>query len=317
MPRVTWSVSRDQTLQACERRYYFQYESEARLNSRDWLLREIAFLKRLRTIPAWQGQVVHELIAWWIDQARRGTVPTVEAVLSHASAKVERQWQESAAPSEWGGEGGQLRLFEHEYQVHLPPDALADILADLKRWTNRFLHWAEDAHLLETLRSARQVWIEPPTYGPMAPGFEIDGVQVVVKVDLAAQFPDGRFEIWDWKTGKPATHNPYRVDPSALQVNVYQLWPHLAFDVPIEHVRAHLVFVGSEPVAHRSLSIDGDVREYVLTAVRRSVDQVKHLDAKHGGESLGLADFDYATNVALCRTCSFKRICLRSVDEAW
>ena len=43
----TWSVSRDQQLQSCERKYFFQYVAEAKINSPDPWLRGIALLKKL------------------------------------------------------------------------------------------------------------------------------------------------------------------------------------------------------------------------------------------------------------------------------
>ena len=51
----TWSVSRDQQLQSCERKYFFQYVAEARINSPDPWLRGIALLKKLK---AWDDEMV-------------------------------------------------------------------------------------------------------------------------------------------------------------------------------------------------------------------------------------------------------------------
>jgi hypothetical protein len=134
-------------------------------------------------------------------------------------------------------------------------------------------------------------------------------------VDLALMNAEGMFEIWDWKTGKLRESNPRRIDPAALQVNVYQLWPHLQFRVPLQNIRAHLVYVAQQPARELLYEIDADVREYVLSIVRRSLDRVVYFSGKESGADLDLEDFDYAIAPGLCRTCTFKRICLRSVGE--
>ncbi len=60
---LTWPASRDQILHSCERKYYFQYLAPARINSSNPILREIAFLKKLKTVPLWKGSLFHEVIA--------------------------------------------------------------------------------------------------------------------------------------------------------------------------------------------------------------------------------------------------------------
>jgi hypothetical protein len=207
------------------------------------------------------------------------------------------------------------RLFEHEYGIDLPEDQLEALTNETSNWIECFLGWAEDVDLRKAVAAASQCWIDPDTFGPSAPGFRIEGRQVLVKVDLALKTRHGMFEIWDWKTGKLRESNPRRIDPAALQVNVYQLWPHLQFGVPLENIRAHLVYVARQPAEDMVHEIDADIREYVLSIVRRSLDRVVLFSGRGTAADLDIEDFDYATAPGMCRTCSFKRICLRSVGE--
>jgi len=46
----TWSVSKDQALHLCEKKYYFQYLVPAKINSKNTLFREIAFFKKFKNL---------------------------------------------------------------------------------------------------------------------------------------------------------------------------------------------------------------------------------------------------------------------------
>jgi hypothetical protein len=317
MPPLTWSISRDGILNSCERRYYFQYLVNARYNSKIALNREIAQLKHLQSIPAWQGDCFHKAVENWANASRVGNNLSEKTPLDRLRQEMESQWRQSlslvgrAAPAS----DVTCRLFEHEYQVELPADRLETAVAETSGWLNSFLDWANDTGLTTNIRSARKWWIEPDAFGPYAPGFKIEGQQVLVKVDLALQSAHGMFEIWDWKTGKLRESNPRRIDPAALQVNVYQLWPHLQLGIPLENIRAHLVYVAHQPAEDIVYEIDADVREYVLSIVRRSIDRVVHLSGKKAEVELNIQDFDFAIAPVLCRMCNFKRICLRSLSE--
>jgi len=317
MAPLTWSISRDLILHLCERRYYFQYVVNARYNSKNAQQREVALLKQLKSIPAWQGDCFHVAAGRWANAARHNRPSSKKDILQQLRQDMERQWQQSLSLVGQGMRAGDVscRLFEHEYGVELGGDQLATAITEASYWIESFLVWAEDAGLRKAIRTASKYWIEPETFGPGAPGFKVEGKQVLVKVDLALQSREGMFEIWDWKTGKLRESNPRRIDPAALQVNVYQLWPHLQFGIPLENIRAHLVYVAQQPVEDIVHEIDADVREYVLSIVRRSLDRVVHFAGKNAETGFDIEDFDYAVAPGLFRTCKFKRICLRSVGE--
>lgn len=317
MPPLTWSVSRDAILHSCERRYYFQYVVNARYNSKKPLQREVALLKKLKSLPAWQGDCFHAAVGRWANAAHHGRHLSKSDILEKLCEDMEQQWQQSLSSVGQGMPAGGVscRLFEHEYGVELPGERLEAAITETSSWIESFLGWAEDAGLNKTIRTARSCWVEPEAFGPGAPGFKVDGQQVLVKVDLALHTRQAMFEIWDWKTGKLRESNPRRIDPAALQVNVYQLWPHLQLGIPLENIRAHLVYVAQQPVEDIVHEIDADVREYVLSVVRRSLDRVVHISGKDPDSELAIEDFDYAIAPGLCRTCNFKRICLRSVGE--
>lgn len=313
---LTWSISRDNILHSCERRYYFQYLVNARHNSKNQLHREIALLKQLQSIPSWEGDCFHVTVKHWAMAQQAGRHPSTEAMLDWLQNQMSSQWEESLSlvGRNLPGSAISCRLFEHEYGVPTTPGQLAESIGRAGSWLTSFLAWASDAGVVDAMRNAKDCWIEPDVFGPKAPGFRVDGQKVIVKVDLAVQHKSGLFEIWDWKTGKQREVNTRRIDPAALQVNVYQLWPHLSLGIPLDKIRAHVVYIAQTPVADLVHEIDADVREYVLSIVRRSVDRVVHFSG--GGDlELEMEDLDYALSAGFCRYCNFKRICARSVEE--
>jgi hypothetical protein len=317
---LTWSISRDQMLHSCERRYYFQYIIKAKTNSRDQTFREIAFLKKLKNIPMWKGDIFHSVVADYLMRIRQDLHPVSSELLNEAEERMKQEWTFSASkrfemdPRMIGQDGG-LALFEHVYDEDLaerdPEDAIKEVEGSLVR----FFHWVEKNDLSRHLREAKQVWLEPRTYGVHAPGFKVDDVQVLAKVDLAFVTPAGEFKIFDWKTGLPSSRPSRQIDRSEFQVSVYQLWPHLTLQYPLNKITGYLVYVSADPVSGDAFEIDENIREHTLSVVRRSISRVKHFSDSHGGEKLTLENFNFAGYDFICQRCSFKRLCQRTLED--
>jgi CRISPR/Cas system-associated exonuclease Cas4 (RecB family) len=314
-----WSVSRDQVLNTCERQYYFDYVVSARINSRDPTLKEIAFLKKLTNIPMWQGNIFHSVVANSLKRIRGGKSLLSKTWLSNLKKKVEEEWAFSEsrsfreAPQLIDRDGG-LALFEHEYDVELEGKNSKVILQLLETWVNRFTTWVEQADLKKAVQSAKQIWIEPNIYGSHAPGFVIDNVQVIAKVDLALVTPDKKFTIFDWKTGNSSSKLSGRNSQAEFQMGVYQLWPHLTLGYSLESIEANLIYFGSDPVKHETFQIDREQREYTLSLIRRSIASVLRFSNNDDRLKLSLEDFDFANSVRACKQCQFKKLCQRLLE---
>jgi PD-(D/E)XK nuclease superfamily len=312
MPRaLTWSMSRAGTLEACERRYFFEYVVGARRNSRDPRLRTIAGLKRLKTLAMWQGEVFHTLAGQFFQALRAGRHPTHAQLAAAAALVLEDGWRTSSLGTPEG-----VGLFEHSYATPLDPDALGRTVERVGTWLGRLTTWAYEADLATTLARARRIWIEPPAFGPSAPGFLLDGTQVLTKVDLALQKPDGTFVIYDWKTTQqPPAASAEFTDAAEVQVTVYQLWPHRAFGVPLAAITAQLIYVGVDPVLARTFAIDGDISERTVRRVGAGIRRAHALHGLGDHAPLAEADFDLAAAPGMCRWCAFKRVCQEDLSD--
>jgi hypothetical protein len=96
---------------------------------------------------------------------------------------------------------------------------------------------------------------------------------------------------------------------------VYQLWPHLSGGLPLEAIGAAIVHIRPDSTEVRKFSLDPDLREVVLSAVRQSIERIRQLGGKHGGHALEMADFEMTLSEVMCRQCQFKRLCQREVGR--
>jgi hypothetical protein len=274
----------------------------------------------------WQGDVFHSLAASYLNELHRGCVDASRLVRT-AVGEMRKAWDSSlshryrelypiieeandAVPAKHSvTASAQLALFEHEYELLLGTDALDKACESVSIWFNRFVGWTLETELASVLRDARRLWIEPPTFGPAAPGFMVGSVRVMAKVDLAIHARDGRFLVFDWKTGRPRTRASGWDDDAEYQVTLYQLWPHFQFGIPLNLIEARAVFLGADPVLVRTYGIDTETKE---RATRRVGSAIRRAIALHGeGDHAPVSerDFDFAGHPSMCRWCAFKRLC--------
>jgi hypothetical protein len=318
MPQ-TWSISRNQTLRACERRYYFQYLAPAKLNSRSALFQEVALLKRVKNIPMWQGELFHSLAAGYWTQIRLGTFQGPELLLAEMQGHAQTTWDYSVGrqytlnPRKVDQHGG-IILFEHIYDEEPALHDYSAIVAEVEQWFHHFMVWTQECRLISQIQEAEQIWIEPPVFGKKAPGFEMDGVKVLIKVDLALLGADGIFRIFDWKTGVPAQQDVSLSSSAQFQMAVYQLWPHVAMRLPFDQIEASLIYPRTVPVTQQVFHLDQNFCEYTLSIVHNSITRTLQFATSHQAAELSLDDLDFAATVATCQSCAFKQLCQRMLE---
>lgn len=309
---TTWSISRDQILHWCERRYFFQYLASARINSRNEHLRKIAFYKKLSNIPMWKGNIFHNAAALVLQNARKKDDLNEQCIKDSVIEEMRNEWVYSSSltfrqNTRAMGKPGNLALFEHEYGQVANIDLEVHI-EDVLIWLSHFGRWIREGDLVKDIVNAQRIWIEPRPFGPAAPGFYTDDTQVITKVDLAIQDKQGFFDVYDWKTGVPPQISSGSFIHSEFQVSVYLLWPILTLNIPMNMAKGHLVYLGDE-FAQFSFTLDKNQRESTLALANHSISRVKHFEELRKDAGMEIDDLDFALQEWACKTCNFKRFC--------
>lgn len=263
------------------------------------------------------GDVFHSAVAEYLRNLRAGISLPLEASLPGLKEKMVNEWNGSKNACSRSGtrRGGRVVLFEHEYNEDVNPCDCLVAFEDVQLWVEKFSNWARDTDLAHQVQASRLVWIEPQAYGPHAPGFFLDNVQVLAKVDLALATSDARFTVFDWKTGLPPGESWWETMQADLQVGVYQLWPHISLGFPLGSIKAYLAYVGADPVRVHKHVLDENMREYTLSLIRHSISRSIYFGDPSHCLQFTIADFDFAPNNGACRQCPFKRICQRMLEE--
>ncbi|WP_375478947.1 PD-(D/E)XK nuclease family protein [uncultured Nostoc sp.] len=311
--QLRWSISRNQVLNTCERRYYFQYLLPSALKSDNPELREVAILKKLKTLPMWQGEIFHTAVARYLKHIQSGRYSSLpDSWVDWLQRKVQQEFDFSekkkfrSNPWQLSQEGG-LALFEHEYDHPLDADSCNRVIQTVKNYMNKFEQWAEAVELKQSIRSAKQVWIEPDIFKDKI-NFNINHVDVVTKVDLAF-LKNSKFEIYDWKSSKIQRHSSDDMSQAEFQAGVYQLWSHLTLQIPVEKITSHLVYFGGETVEQQSIPMSYSLKKQTLRLVRKNIERELSFVNQQEDVEWNLNDLDYASSCSSCRQCFFKRIC--------
>jgi CRISPR/Cas system-associated exonuclease Cas4 (RecB family) len=284
MKEFSWSASRHDTFMHCRRRYFYSYYAAPEDP-------EIARLKRLSALPLWAGSVVHEVIEELLKTRDQVPAPEEQEAIIRAAvhSRMLSEWRESEAGSE------RFRLFEHEYAQPVDPEDKKILVGTVMRSLRNFFRC--DA-LRDAYAAGRERWL---TVEDLV-SFQVEGVPVFLRMDLAYRDRDGRVVIVDWKTGRGEGRF------NAVQLAGYALYA------------AEQGWVGDpeELVTELAYLV---IPRYVRRSVnRRMLDHARNFIAKSAGNMRALL-LDPTTNLArledfpmvdrprACRRCNFRRLC--------
>jgi hypothetical protein len=297
-----WSHSRSQTMNNCQRQYFFTYCAGARWDHPDPRLRDLSLLKQVKPIAMWKGDIVHQAVGRYFTELKAGRILALPELTQIAVRLAAKQWAFSEARRyrrEGRGRAGDAfaALFEHEYEVE-NSETLEDALAHIRTCLANFYALDSQWSISQEFRNGSKHLIEPPAWGEGATSFIVPGITATVKVDLAFAARDGRYLIFDWKTGKTEEN-------AAAQLELYALWAHLALGCALETITAHEVSLFRAEISVTQLT--PSAASYRSEQIRRSADLITALLG--AGANPVLADFNYARHVSTCRRCPLQRVC--------
>ena len=287
----SWSVSRHDSFQTCRRRYFYAYYASQEDP-------EIHRLKRLSALPLWAGSVVHETIETFLKT--RETMPSPEEQEAIVRAAVHSQmlteWRESEAGSE------RFRLFEHEYQTPVEAEDKKIAVGIVMRSLRNFFH---SEVLQEAFAAGRERWL---TVEDLV-SFDVEGVAVFLRMDLAFRDREGRVVIVDWKTGRrEGRFNEIQLAGYALYAS-RQGWVTAA-----EEIRTELAYLAIPRYVRRN--VDSRKLDHARSFIRKSAGNMKALLLDPLVNQARLEDFPMIDRPQACRRCNFRKLCFPRVEAA-
>jgi hypothetical protein len=286
----TWSISRHEAFAACRRRYFYAYYA-AQSDP------EVQRLKKLSALPLWAGSVVHETIETLLKTRDTLPSPDEQEAIVHATVHdtMVSQWRQSE-----GGSPG-FRLFEHEYQVPVDPEDKKIAVTTVRRSLRSFFR---SEALREAFAVGRSRWL---TVEDLV-SFEVEGVPVYLRMDLAYRDSAGPAVIVDWKTGRAeGRFGEVQIAAYALYA-LSQGWA----DEP-EQIRTELAYLMIPRFVRRAVSGRSLARARAFVA--RSAGRMRALLADPVANLARRDDFPMIDRPRVCRRCNFRRLCFPR-DEA-
>jgi len=285
----SWSVSRHDTFSSCARKYFYSYY----VSQDD---PEVQRLKKLSALPLWAGSVVHETIENLLKT--RDTLPseTEQQAIVHATVheRLLSDWR--ASESGPGSDEGELRfrLFEHEYRTPVEPEDKKIVVGTVMRSLRNFFN---SPVLEEALAVGRSQWL---TIEDLV-SFDVGGVPVFLRMDLAFRDRAGRVVIVDWKTGGEGRFNEIQLAGYALYA-AHQGWVANA-----EEIETELAYLAIPRYVRRS--VDSRKLEHARAFIEKSAGRMKALLIDPLINAGRLEDFAMIDRPQVCRRCNYRRLC--------
>ena len=294
----SWSVSRHDSFNSCRRKYFYSYYA----SNED---PEIKRLKKLSALPLWAGSIVHETIEAFLKS--HDAIPSPEAQDAIVKAAVHGDMLANWRQSEQGvgfDEAGVLRfrLFEHEYQVTVDADDKKIVVGIVMRSLRNFFR---SDLLREVMALGRTNWL---TIEDLV-SFEVEGVPVFLRMDLAYRDKDGRVVIVDWKTGRGEGRF------SEVQLAGYALYAaQQGWVKSADELRTELAYLAIPRYVRRS--VDQKRLDHARSFIAKSASNMKALLLDPLANVGRLEDFPMIERPSVCKRCNFRRLCFPRADDA-
>jgi CRISPR/Cas system-associated exonuclease Cas4 (RecB family) len=286
----SWSVSRHDSFSTCKRKYFYAYYAA----NED---PEIHRLKKLSALPLWAGNVVHETIETFLKGHDKVPSPEEQEAIIRAAVHGEMlaAWRESEAGSI------RFRLFEHEYQVAVEPEDKKILVGTVMRSLRNFFR---SDLLREVMALGRERWL---TVEDLV-SFEVAGVPVFLRMDLAYRDRNGRVVIVDWKTGRGEGRF------SEVQIAGYALYAaQQGWVAGAEELQTELAYLAIPRYVRRS--IDQKRLDHTRAFIAKSASTMKALLLDPIANLGRLEDFPMIERPQVCRRCNFRRLCFPRAHE--
>ena len=293
----SWSVSRDNVLRVCPRKYWFNYYGHwgGWLQDAPRRTREIYVLKQLKNRATWVGQTVHECIARTLQNISRGVpVLGVDEILSITRNVMRQDYRHSRSKRYWQNPRSYCGLFEHEYDVDVSDAQWRDAAENVDHCLRTFY---ESEHFAKLRATPPADFLEVERFSAIA----LEGVELRIKLDCATR-ESGRVAIWDWKTGKKESD-----EGLSIQMGCYALYARETYGVKLEDVVTRR-FDLNRGVLYEHTPTERSLDE-ILAYVRGSVADMLALLEDQQDNTTEEEKFRKVERRDVCLKCNFLKVC--------
>jgi hypothetical protein len=139
--------------------------------------------------------------------------------------------------------------------------------------------------------------------------FTVEGVEVLLRMDLAYRRPDGRVLIVDWKTGRGEGRF------NEVQLAGYALYAaHAGWSASAEDIGTELAYLAVPRYVQRT--VDARKLDHARAFIARSAGNMKALLLDPVANLARLEEFAMVDRPQMCRRCNFRRLCFPRVQPS-
>jgi hypothetical protein len=296
-------------MRRCQRLLVFAHIMASH-NARDPQRREAYILKQLQPLSAWQGSLVHRVLATAFLADLRAARPidppalvevALDLALRQFAFSAARRYREPGQTKRAAGDE-YCALLEHEYGGDIGPQALRHVQATVRRC---FENLASQTAFLARLYAGSQHAAEPSLT------FRLNGATIAASPDLIFLRPDGRPTVVDWKIADSERSDYTRqLLIYALAVARSGYWPGVSAPA-IELYEVNLLKnqIRQHPVTAERLAETEDF-------IYRSLVELETLVGDGRFAEVELDELEVAEKPATCAHCNFRLLCIRRLEEA-
>lgn len=298
--KLSWSKSRDESLQTCPRQYYYNYYGSwgGWENNAAERTRQLYILKQLITRQIWAGQVVHDCIEHSLKNIHRGIEPLPVEKIVDLTLQGMRQDYRSSLHGKYLQHPKSCALFAHEYQLKVSDEEWKANADHVKKCLTTFY----ESEIFQQIQSlSKEQWLEIEAFSR----FHLDDVEVIVKLDFCYRNED-QIVIVDWKTGKSDLQD------NSIQLACYALYAQEKWNVAPSQIETVLFNLASNTVerCHVTEAEIESVKDYIHGSMADMRKYLKNPEANVGMED----DFPGTEHAWQCRRCNFQKLCPVRVD---
>lgn len=308
---MIWSYSKYREFLKCQKKWYYS-NVLASHNSRDSIRREAFILNQLRSIYAWRGSVVDEVIDNFIipklnNKKRVDLQETLKytwALLSKQLkfAREKKYRDENMKKSSIGNEF--CALFDFEYNNKIDPEILESCIKDIYISLENLL----ESDLFKKLYLEENIYLI--SQRPLSLKFETDTIRAVP--DLIVLYDNRSPLIVDWKV-----HIGYANYRKQLCLYAYVLSkskPHKDFPkntinnlTNLENYQLieYQLLRNTERLYQFKNEDYIEITNYIFTAI----ESIKLLTENKSKKEVDIELFETANSPIYCTSCNFKKLC--------